>query len=235
MQLSDNITNSEILILYMNEFKHLDQGTKEYYGGHPIAKRVYRTIHNKDTDTYRVIHSQGVRPNALSFSSLAMNNETFNYQMIALNSRNIIDYEILEEDLDKIIGWGDNSDIKRILTEGRVVGTTQDAPSFLEDFANHFVKVIEDDKKMDVFEKLEEYSETAVGTLEDLAEHIMKGGELSLENMNLSIDDVFGPGINIGNAQQAIYKYTSDHRRDPKDLLVAMEYLVAEYSRATFI
>lgn len=236
MQLSDSSETSKVVLLYVKDFKWTDQYLTEQFAGHLRLKRVYRAIYNKPTESYRVIYLYDRSSQAINLPSLVKKTEEMNYtsDIIEITSNNIVDYEICEEDLDQIIKWGDHKDLNKIISEKRV--TSPEPPNILQELFN----LAKDDDMREYTERskaLFQINPILHDTMLDVIEHLRRHTDTSIEVFNLSMDDNFGPGINIGKAYDALGRYTSEDKRtnfDPEDLLVAIENILVEYTRVSF-
>ena len=237
MQLSDNSENSKVVVLYVKDFKWLDQYTAEHFGGHLKNKRVYRAIYNKDIDSYRVLYTIEGRHNAVNLPSLiTKSGAMYTSNIVLIDKQNIVDFDISEEDLDQIIKWDDHKDLKKIIDERRVVSQDQQEPEFIQEL---FKMVKQDELKeyMERSRELFQINPIMHDVLLDVITYLTGHTDMSIESLNLTMDDNFGPGINIGKTYEALGRYTSENKRvnfNPDDLLDGMEGLLTEYTRAAF-
>ena len=240
MQLSDNSTNAKVVLLYVNQFRWFDQHTTEQMGGHLKQKRVYRAVFNSDTGSYKVVYAYDRSSQAIILTDLQQatdQKDGYTANISILTKANMVDFEICEEDLDNIIKWKDHKDLNQIIEEGRI----RMEPSPEQNFIQELFRVAKPNDMMREYtessRELFSISPLHHDGLLDLIEHI-KGNKLgSIEAMNLTMDEYFGPGINIGNAYEAMARYTCEDRKmnlDPADLLLAASNLITEYIRASY-
>jgi hypothetical protein len=232
MILNDNEKNTEFLYLYVEKFKWSNQENAEAFAGHPKPKSVYRAILNKDTNGYRILYSvENGTGNAVIINSLNSDSEDigFTCKIHTITRNNILDFDISEEDLDKLSIWTekDNQDLKNIMK-----GNTEPFQQIdiLDEEASEFFACALDTRKEDplLFDAIHEYMHHLLEQQPDIS---------SLDTTWLNMSPKFGTGSNISKAIDHIKTYVSENRRtnlDEKDLFHAITHLLNEINQRRF-
>jgi hypothetical protein len=111
----EKIEEVEIQYLYFKDFKWLSALDSERFAGHPRPNTVYRAIVNSSTNNTKVIITESPDWNAVIINDFNAG-EHYTSDCISLNHKNILDANLPEIELDKIIKWQsqDNKDLKRL-------------------------------------------------------------------------------------------------------------------------
>ena len=251
MILQDNIHNTEIVYLYTHKFEYGNNPiSKEENGGHPKPKTVYRAIYNTDTNTYRLIYN--ISKEGLSFifiPKLKDHDEEsgLSVDIKILTKKNILDFNISEENLDELLSWlkTDNKDIKEITGD---IGTPKpkqqkvkqgDKPAVVPQ--NKGVKLPPQVVQfLNLGIELEKTDPLIFGTMFDLLVYLNQNVYTDIGVVNaswLKLDKDHGAGTNISSAVEKLARYMSQDRRtnlDGKDLLGAIKDLLQEQGRRTY-
>jgi hypothetical protein len=110
----EKIEDINFCYLYIKSFRWTNPEAAEVYAGHPKVGEVYRTIYNPSMGLYRLMVGN---ESGLKFHKLISANEGEDHQceMIEITRSNIIQLDLPERTLDKMIKWmdTDNKDLKK--------------------------------------------------------------------------------------------------------------------------
>lgn len=226
-----------IRYLFVNSFKWKDTFNQMQFNGHPLEKQVYRSLYNNSTKIYSLIFTKiGEQHQALPLEVLEADNEGCTYKVTELARTNILDHEIDETELDKIINWmdTDNNDL---------TPRQQQLPVPLQNLMNESFRQAQQDeeflKKVYVaFEELNLHNTIYAEILLKLAEQLR---EYSLETVfdpanDLELDRDRGAAANITKAMRLLRDYSLSIREGGEqeyDLNNAIIALVREKERRT--
>lgn len=116
--LPDTEDNIKFVYLFVKSFKWHQPADIEATAGHPKAGRVYQAVLNTDTNTYRLVYNDPVNDTAAVYlAKLVIDSEEepqykTDSEIVEITLGNILDFNILEEDLDKLLGWRKDNNLK---------------------------------------------------------------------------------------------------------------------------
>lgn len=241
MVLSDNLTNTEFLYLYIDKFQWSSHVDSEQFGGHPKPKHVYRAILNKDTGGYRVIYKV-VNGNAQAMMINTINSEDegngFTCSIVPLTKANILNYDINDADLTTLEYWTENENKDLI-----AIMKGSDTPvlsGFIPDDKVSIEKITEDVVEFIacattlrnvnplLFDAVHEFIHHATETQPE---------DTSIDTTWLNLSKQFGTGANVHKALEHLSIYAGNNRRtnlDEHDLFQAITHLLNEYTNRQF-
>ena len=242
MILSDNLTNTEFLYLYVDKFQWSSHVDSEQFGGHPKQKHVYRAILNKDTGGYRIIYKViNGNAQALMLNTIDSENEEdgFVCKIVPLTKANILNYEISEKDLDALEFWteNENKDLMAIMK-------SSDEPVI-----SGFVPEEEDEDIKKITEDVVEFIACATtlrntnplmfDAVHEFMHHAIddQPNDTSIDTTWLNLSGKFGTGANISKVLEHISIYAGEDRRTnlyEHDLMEAIKHLFNEYTNRRF-
>lgn len=199
-----------IKYLFINSFKWKGTYNQMQFNGHPLEKKVYRSLYNKNTKIYSLIFDKiGSQHQAVPLDSLEVDNETCYHKITELTKANIINLDIEETELDKIINWmdTDNNDI------------TPKLPAPLQNLINESLRQSSEDieflrKVTQSFEELllhnTIYAEILLETAKQLKDYSL---ETVFDPANeLELDRDRGAAANISKAMRLLKDYSQSLR-----------------------
>ncbi len=249
MVLSDNSKNTEFLYLYVDEFQWLSHMDTEAFSGHPKPKSVYRAIFNKDTRGYRIIYgTTNGNPQAIVLKNLANKNKGVGYlsNMVILTRDNILNFDISDEDLDKMVFWIDteNKDLDDIMKKSKhptVLGDNLDNTNLPPLTPMDIIPLITNNTRrvdgelsdfLSLAQNFQDKDPFLFDAIHDLMNYISDDRVNDVSFLNFSKN--FASGANVSAAFQALTRYAGDNRRtnlDEQDLLQAIKHLLNEYTQ----
>lgn len=241
----DTKQNTEIVYLYVKEFSWIISWDREVNLGHPLAGRVYRAVYNKETLSYRLIFKSGDEFRA-TFIPLLVNkdhNRAYTSDISILTWTNIIDFNIVEEDLDALTTWMDTADkdlLDKLWNEPKAPTNALKKISS-DEFVSRIADLIQTTdpefaQLLDNLHALRELNPTMVGPLLAVTYHILNDvpRDSPIDGYWLRIDKKLGTGANLSAAIEKLSRYGSSDRktnREHKDLMGAIKDLLIEQQR----
>lgn len=233
MVLSDNLKNTDFIYLYVESFKWASHADVEEFHGHPKPKHVYRCMHNKDTNGYRLLYSvdngtgKAVIIDSIDNSDIE---HGFVCKMHPITRDNILNFDINEEDLDALLHWveTDNSDLKNIMKPKKQI--EEPTITMLDEEAGDFFATSLELRNIDplLFDAIHELM---------IAICDEKPDDSSIDTTWINLSPRFGTGANISKALEYISRYAGENRRtnlSKEDLFEAIKCLLNEYNQRQF-
>jgi hypothetical protein len=241
---SDTHENTRIIYLYIRSFEWIDPMDTESKDGHPMVGKVYRTVHNKDTNSYRLIYEKegvmiGIYLPKLTVTAVDETTKEPGYKanIEEITIKNILDFNLSEEDLDNIIAWQTNKQFKDEigLKKKKEEKPTQEITpatiiNAVQQHENKQVMANMGDRVL----FLRERNTPLFSALQSLLDYLV---EQEGENQDLSwleYNKDLGAGTNISTALRALIRYSGEDRRTNQmytDLLEAIRAIMCEAAR----
>lgn len=243
MMLHDTPQNSKILYLFVNKFDWgSNQQSKENSLGHPKSQRLYRAVHNTETDSYRIVHTI-TRENCLAvyIENLQNIDETLGYtsdiKRVTLDS--ILDFNIPEEDLDSLLLWLDTDDKELKGAMGWIKPSAKATPVAGPSQMTNLPEVDEDLLRfIDMGDSLSNKDPALFGTVIDLLDYLLRpSDDAIIDTTWVKFDKKHGAGANISAAIQKLSRYIGTDRKtnmEADDLMGAIKELLTEQIRRNF-
>jgi len=208
--------------LFIEKFKWTNLEHTVIYEGHPKEGRVYKSFYNQNDNTYTI----GLTENrAVMIQELNADSSDFSYssKIHTLTKENLLDFNIEDEDLDKIINWMEPQEQP---INNLVIAMQRqeiDEKQFLQNFINkvsqlYNINTIQAEVLMDVVEALYD------NNLYQVNDTVSR----------LELDRDRGLSVNICRAFRALDNYSGEDRRtseDYEDLMTAIVSTVREAER----
>lgn len=239
VQLTDTKENTIFGFLYVKEFEWMDPLDKESHGGQPKKGRVYRSIYNNQTNSYRLYYELGGQLTGLYLPQLH-SIETENYHVVytssivPLSRTTILDCDITPEDVEQLCKWIDD-DNKEIKTLTGLKNEVTPRPVSGQEIAKAFAQV-KDEYFLEFIAGAKQLKDTNSTLFEGVANCVHFFNSLGEDNSGpLEYNKTTGTGRNIGKAMDHLKNYTSENRRvnlDPNDLMLATKSILSELMRA---
>jgi hypothetical protein len=217
VKINDKLDDLEAKYIFVSKWKFLDMLDAEKFQGHPIPGRVYRSLYNNKTDSYRIILNEAAQDGLLVKDINNTSEENgFLSESVVISKSNLLELQLNEEDLDKIINWQEtnNSDL---FTEMNPI-----PPDIILRIENALATTSEDQQLMD--SALHTASEL-INVNYDFFDVWIELGQLLVEQSLLDHDSQAvvlsesegGMSLNIGDVYKALKVYTSDDRKTNLD------------------
>jgi hypothetical protein len=215
--------------LYVKHWEYADPILLEFFQGLPKKQSVYRAELNPDTNQYSMIFKEGAFP--LLIPTLITNNlaqDGYSCELVELSKSNILDLNLEEDDLDKIISWTEN----KTMINNNSLQVFQEAHLQMQhEQAERLAYVTE------AISRLDSVNSIHVDIIFDAVEMLEEKNLLDHDPINdIALDERLGLGVNISRAQDSLKRYSSNDRRtneDPTDLYEALYHIVRELERRT--
>lgn len=217
--------------LYTVKFNWTVPSLQREFGDEPKKGRVYRANYNPhDISPYLLITNS----TPIGFESLSSTNEVADFEFKELTAENILDFDIVEEDLELMNKWFESKG-EDVFTEEKFIpegltklkealhSHTQDESEALAYGTQTIMNLwVANPDKFNVMMDFIEYLTQA-----DLNSY-------SEPSTYLRLHEKYGLGINVSKALEALNRYAGDDRRtneDMDDLHRAMEAITVELER----
>lgn len=189
----------KVKYLYVEEFDLKAQQYEPMFHGMQKG-RVYRGV---DTGRYTVLIADELNRNAVAVEQV-QDSEVYSLKLGEIGRENIIKFNILEEDLDKIIIWMENNN-EDLNPQPAPMLQLQRAMEQQEEDDAHFLKYLSGN-----LEELMNFNAIQVTVVNDVVLLLLEESTRALESAANRIQlSEHGLGANIAEALQAIEDYTS--------------------------
>jgi hypothetical protein len=217
VKINDNLGDLIPRYIFVKKWKFLDMLDAEKFQGHPIPGRVYRSLYNTKTDSYRIILNEAGQDGLLVKDINNTSEENgFVSESVIISKSNLLELQLDEEDLDKIINWQEtnNSDLftemnpipQEILVRLEQALTAPSGDQHLMDEALHTASELIN-VNYDFFDVWIELGQLLVE--QSIADHDSQAVVLS--------ESEGGMSLNIGDVYKALKVYTGDDRKTNLD------------------
>jgi hypothetical protein len=209
--------------LYVKHWEYADPILLEVFHGLPKVGCVYKTEMNPSTNQYFLQFKEGNIQ--ILLPDLIRNNaeqDGYNCELVELSKSNILDLNLEETELDKIISW------TTMIPQNEQLQVFQQAHLQMQhEQAERMAYVYEALSRLDMVNSIH------VDILHNTAEMLEEKNLMNPED-DISLDENHGLGVNISRAQEALNRYSGPDRRtneDPTDLYEALYHIVREIER----
>lgn len=212
-----------MIFLYIDKFKWSSIDHQVSYEGHPKEGRVYKSFYNENDKTYTIslIGDRGILIQDLNGDP---DNYCYSSKIQILTKENILDLQIQDEDLDKMIRDMEPQQqppINNLMIA--IQRQENEERAFIQDFIDkvtqlYTVNSIQAEVVLDIVDSLFNYN---------LSKNDDSAGRLELDKNR-------GLSINIGAAYRALDSYSSEDRRmgeHHEDLITASMAIIREAER----
>ncbi len=240
MIINDTQKSSKIVYLFVNKFDWgTNQQSKENSLGHPKPQRLYRALHNIEVDRYLIVHTVTKEDlQATYIENLQNTDESIGYtaDISRVSLENILDFNILEEDLDALLKWVETDDRELKGAMGWIKPTSKAIPVIgpsrmtdLPEVDEQYIQFI------DLGGMLNDKDPVLFGTVIDLLSFLLESKDDSIIDTTwVKYDKKHGAGANISAAVQKLSKYMSADKKvnmEVEDLMGAIKDLLTERMR----
>lgn len=233
--INESIQDIEIQYFYTENFEWKDVMMSETYQGHPRKGQVYRAILNEYTKNTKVILSD--KPAI----ALVINEVTpdFTCKFVAVNPANLLDLDLPETELDRIIAWQekDNKDLKKVIEppspqEQKALEPILALAEYMQNQSREERQALKHAKDImgNLFVTNSILYDIILSLAEIMTEHTVM---MHTDPANLlALHPTHSTGVNLSQTYAALSRYTSSNRRinlNTDDLMDAITALLTEY------
>jgi hypothetical protein len=222
----DNIEDLSVKYLYVKSWKWGTQQEHENFQGKPEAGDVCWSGYNNKTKSYRMMI--GDKP--FYIATLISPEEILaEYELVEITKDNILDLNIAEAELDKILKMKDRTFMNQEPQQNIVVKIDQEMLEMMRADEQRVEKAI------DAFHYLLELNIDHFDILVELNEAMAEENLLEHDSLTQALSESeHGVGLNIGGTLAALSRYVGDDRRtnlNREDLITAAIGIVKELAR----
>lgn len=216
--------------IYVKDFNWAEPFNKMNYEGHFKNKEVYRAIYHPTSNVYSVIFREVRIPfEAIVFDDLKVDNAICTCEMVEITKENILELNITEKELDKMIKWMEtkNEDINPPRKENNL-------PIPFQNLFNEMKRQESEDTKLmfemnKAFDELNLhntiYCELILALTKQLKDYTLNTIEDAASELELDGDR--GLSVNIAKAMRSLQQYALPLRRGGEEEVDLDEALFA--------
>lgn len=234
ISIRDNPQDVVVKYLVCKRWSYHDLADNEKFQGEPRQGSVYRAAYNTKTNSYRLILNENPINALLIDSLISTESQQGSYELAELTKYNILDFDLKESELDKIINWKhkNNTDLypTDLPQDNLVVINFQAAlAQHQHEEAERFAWMTEE------MDNLDQVNSLHFEILVELAAYLTEFNLLRHEDpLDLALDEDMGKGVNVSRAQSYLKKYVGKDRKtndEREDIITAIYHLITELER----
>lgn len=249
---TDTPTNTALGYLFVKQFAWSSAGDNENHVGHPKPGRVYRSVFNKDTKTWRLFYEIDGKLTGIFLPKLNAEERTdedkfftelqYTAEIIELSKTTILDCDITTEDLDLLCKWIDegNQPIKHIM------GFEREQPhGFMPVSGEEIVRALQqnmlrDEEFVAFIKQARHLKENNLLLFDAIAEFVwflnesMAVPDETIDSTWTEFSKTLGAGKNISKSLEHLSRYGGESQRTnmmQEDLFGAIKSLMLEQAR----
>jgi len=229
-----------IKYVFINSFKWNDTYNQVRFNGLPNDNTICRCLYNEGSKIYSLIVDETRKPyDAIVLDQLKLDTEICTATMTDLNKENILDIEIPETELDKILKWmdNDNEDLK----PKKQLALPASTQAGFENLLNRAKQQAEEDQLFmqevyNAFENLNLHNSIYAEVLIELAHRLVDYSLSTVDDpgAELELDRDRGMSVNLAKALRSLKYYSEPIRQggeEEDDLDTALLAIIREKER----